>query len=222
MALEPKKPIRVLLVDDHAIVRDGVRQLIQRTEGWEVCGETNSGREALRLVETLTPDIVVLDIGLAELNGVDATRQIKRRFPETEVLLFTGSFSESHVKSGFDAGARSYILKTEMTSHLAAALESLSAHKAYLTPHIGEIVFRRFIEERGKGADGPVHDEISERELQIVQLLVDGRSNKEVATALGISSKTVEAHRAAIMRKLRLKTFSDLVRWAIRNNIIEA
>ena len=222
MAEQTPKTIRVLLVDDHAIVRDGVRQLIERREGWEVCGETNSGREAVRLAETLRPDIVVLDIGLAELNGIDATREIKRQLPETEVVLFTGSFSESHVKSAFDAGARSYILKTEITSHLADALDALSHHKAYLTPDIGEIVFRRFIADRGKNGAPPMAGELSGRELETVRLLVEGQSNKEVAASLGISAKTVEAHRAAIMRKLRLKAFSDLVRWAIRNQIIEA
>jgi DNA-binding NarL/FixJ family response regulator len=215
-------PIRILVVDDHAIVREGVRKLIERHGGWEVCGEANSGRDGVKLAEELRPDIVVLDIGIDELNGVDATRQIKRRSPETEILLFTGNRNETLVKAGFDAGARSYILKTEITSHLVAALEALSVHKAYFTPDIAEIVFKRFVCEGTKPEDRGRIGELSERELETVQLLVEGRSNKEVAAKLGISVKTVESHRAAIMRKLRLDSFSELVRWAIRNKIIEA
>ena len=222
MSSHATPPIRILLADDHAIVRDGVRGLINTRPGWEICAETASGREAVRLTEELKPDIVVIDIGLPELNGLDATRQIKRRCPATEVLLFTGNQSEDLVLAGFDAGARSYILKTEMTGHLVAALEALSLHKAYFTPDIAEIVFKRFSTPQSKSEERNGPGELSERERETVQLLVEGKSNKEVASALGISPKTVEAHRATIMRKLNIETFSALVRWAIRQKIIEA
>jgi DNA-binding NarL/FixJ family response regulator len=215
--------IKVLLADDHQIMRHGLRAMIDTMPGWSVCGEASDGREAVELAEKLQPAIVIMDMNLPELNGLDATRQIKKNHPEIEVMIFTGLETEELVQQVFAAGARSYILKTAGREQLDAALRSLAAHKPYFTTEVGEILFAKFLRGK-KGAEsehtGP--GRISDREREIVQLLAEGKSNKEVADALGISVKTAETHRASIMKKLQLKAFSELVRYAIRNHIITA
>lgn len=215
------KPIRILLVDDHEIVRQGARMLIEREEGWSVCGEAADGRAAVDLTEKLNPDVVVLDLTMPELNGLEATRQIKRVRPKTEVLIFTGEETDQLVHEVFSAGARSYILKSEVSVHLVEAIRALSLHKHYFTTRISEIVFARYFEgETGAGKDKT--EGLTAREREIVQLLAEGKSNKDIGFVLGVSIKTVETHRAAVMRKLRLESFADLVRYAIRNKIIAA
>lgn len=214
--------IRILLADDHEMIRQGVRRLIEKRSDWEVCGEASTGREAVALAEQLRPDVLIMDMTMPELNGLEATRQIKKSAPTVEVLLFTGDRSDAAVHAAFAAGVRSYIAKTEIAAHLLAAIESLSAHKPYFTSEVSTILFDRLVNGGARGDRENPADELTGREREIVQLLVEGQSNKEVAAALGISIKTVETHRAAIMRKLRMKSFSDLVRYAIRNKMIEA
>jgi len=213
--------LRVLIVDDHEALRHGVRLLIEREPGWEVCGEASDGRKAVGLAEKLTPDVVILDLGMPELGGLEATRQIKRVLPATEVLIFTGYENEEVIHAVFEAGARSYILKSDVTQHLIAAIRALGRHKHYFTTKISEIVFARYLEGKS-GADNSKEERLSPREREIVQLLAEGKSNKRVGAMLNISVKTVETHRAATMRKLRLDSFADLVRYAIRNKIVEA
>ena len=217
----PVQKLRILLADDHEIVRQGVRMLIERETDWEVCGEAVDGRQAVALAETLQPDVVVLDIGMPELNGLDAARQIKRALPKTEVLIFTAEESEQLIHDVFAAGARSYILKSDVGGHLVAALRALGQHKHYFTNRLSEVVFARFLD----GASGAGHGKaegLTPREREIVQLLAEGKSNKAAAAVLGVSIKTIESHRAAAMRKLRLDSFADLVRYALRNKIIAA
>ena len=217
----PVPPLRIRLADDHEIVRHGVRLLIGKEPGWEVCGEAADGRKAVALAEQLAPDVVVLDIGMPELNGLDAARQIKRVLPQTEVLIFTGEESEQLIHDVFAAGARSYILKSDIGPHLVAAIRALGEHRHYFTSRISEVVFARYL----AGASGAGKDKaegLTPREREIVQLLSEGKSNKEAGALLGITVKTVETHRAAVMRKLRLDSFADLVRYAIRNKIIAA
>jgi len=195
--------------------------LIDKEQGWEVCGEAVDGREAVALAGKLRPDVVVLDLGMPELNGLEAARQIKRALPKTEVLIFTGEESDQVIHDVFAAGARSYILKSDLAQHLVAAIRALGQHKHYFTSRISEVVFARYFD----GATGPGKDKtegLTPREREIVQLLGEGKSNKEAGATLGISIKTVETHRAATMRKLRLDSFADLVRYAIRNKIIAA
>ncbi|MGB8354723.1 MAG: response regulator transcription factor [Chthoniobacteraceae bacterium] len=215
------KPIRILLADDHEMVRHGVRMLLEKQQGMVVCGEAKNGREAVSMARELKPDIAILDYEMPELNGLEATRQIKRSVPETEILIFTGHEDEKLVHEVFDAGARSYLVKTGANQHILDAVEALSNHKPFFTSEISQIVFARYLHGapgKDKSSQGP----LTEREREIIQLLAEGKSNKEVGTLLGISIKTCETHRAAIMRKLHLDTFSDLVRYAIRNNIIQA
>jgi DNA-binding NarL/FixJ family response regulator len=215
--------IRVLIADDHQVMRRGLRAVVELMEGWEVCAEVSTGREAVETVGRLQPEIAVLDMTMPELNGLEATRQIRKVSPQTEVLIFTGHETEELVHQVFEAGARSYILKTDGKEHLEAALRSLAAHKPYFTTQIGEILFARMLHgKKGTGDEASGSSRLTDREREIVQLLAEGKSNKEVADMLGISVKTAETHRAAIMKKLQLKAFSELVRYAIRNHIISA
>jgi two-component system response regulator NreC len=215
---------RVLLADDHQVMRRGLRAVIETMEGWEVCAEVQTGRDAVLQAERLRPEIAVLDMTMPELNGLEATRQIRKVSPQTEVLIFTGHETEELVHQVFEAGARSYILKTDGKDQLEAALRALAEHKPYFTTQIGEILFSKILtKKKGSATEEPTTTgRLTDREREIVQLLAEGKSNKEVADFLGISVKTTETHRAAIMRKLQLKAFSELVRYAIRNHIISA
>jgi len=204
------------------VVRQGTRALLSAVPEWEIVGEADNGRDAVSLTAELKPDIVILDISMPELNGLDATRQIKKKSPETEVLIFTGQETEELVHDVFDSGARSYIMKTDAADHLIDAIKALSEHKHFFTSRISEIVFARYIQEKGTLEGAPEKSRITDREREIVQLLAEGKSSKEIATILGISVRTVETHRAAIMKKLGLKSFSELIRYAVRNKIIEA
>ncbi len=195
--------------------------IIEKVPNWEVCGEASDGRVAVAMAEKLLPDVVVLDMGMPGLNGLEAARQIKRALPETEVLIFTGDESEQLIHAVFEVGARSYVLKSDVSEHLVAAIRAVGQHRHYFTTRISEVVFARYLD----GASGAGKDKtegLTPREREIVQLLCEGQSNKEVGALLSISVKTVETHRAAIMRKLRLDAFADLVRYAIRNKIITA
>ena len=216
------KTVRILLADDHKVVRQGTRALLSAVPEWEIVGEADNGRDAVSLTAELKPDIVILDISMPELNGLDATRQIKKKSPETEVLIFTGQETEELVHDVFDSGARSYIMKTDAADHLIDAIKALSEHKHFFTSRISEIVFARYIQEKGTLEGARDKSRITDREREIVQLLAEGKSSKEIATILGISVRTVETHRAAIMKKLGLKSFSELIRYAVRNKIIEA
>ena len=213
--------IRLLLVDDHEMIRAGVRRLIEECRDWVVCGEASTGREAIALAEQLRPQVVVLDMMLPDLNGVATTRRIRALCPSVEVVLFTASRSESLIRAAFEAGARSYIFKSELAVHLLAAVEAVSRSKAYLTEDVSNVLFSRWFERKGKAGECAT-TVLSDREMDTLQLVADGKSNKEVSAALGVSIKTVEKHRAAVMRKLRLQSIGELVRYAIRNNIIEA
>lgn len=213
--------LRILLADDHEVVRGGARALIEKETGWEVCGEAVDGRKAVALAETLLPDIVVLDIGMPELNGLEAARKIKRALPNTEIVIFTGEENDQLIHEVFATGARSYILKSDISRHLVEAIRALGQHKHYFTSRISEVVFARYL-DGASGAGKAKAEGLTPREREIVQLLAEGKSNKETAVVLGISIKTVETHRAATMHKLRLDTFADLVRYAIRNKIVAA
>ena len=213
-------PLRIIIVDDHAVVRRGVRSLLESQPGWEVAGEAVTGREAVDLAKRLYPDIVVMDLSLPELNGLDAARQILKDSPRTEVLVLTMHHSEELVRNVLQAGARGYVLKSDADESLIAAVESLRDHKPFLTSTVTEFVLDDYVHRAEE--DGVNAGTVTPREREIIQLLAEGKSNKETASALSVSVKTVEAHRANIMRKLRLRSVSDLVRYAIRNKIVQA
>jgi DNA-binding NarL/FixJ family response regulator len=212
-------PLRIIIVDDHAVVRRGVRALLESQPGWEVAGEAVTGREAVDLAKRLYPDIVVMDLSLPELNGLDAARQILKDSPRTEVLVLTMHHSEELVRNVLQAGARGYVLKSDADASLIAAVESLRDHKPFLTSTVTEFVLDNYVQRAEE--DVVNAGTVTPREREIIQLLAEGKSNKETASALSVSVKTVEAHRANIMRKLRLRSVSDLVRYAIRNKIVQ-
>ena len=214
--------LRIVVVDDHAVVRRGVRALLESQRGWEVVAEAASGREAVEIAKRLQPDIVVMDLSLPELNGLDATRQILKESPRTEVLALTMHHSEELAHEALLAGARGYVLKSDADEHLIAAIQSLREHKPFLTPRVTEFVLEDYLRRRGEHDALEAHTALTAREREIIQLLAEGNSNKEAASALGISVKTIESHRANLMRKLHLRSVSDLVRYAIRNRIIQA
>lgn len=211
------KQIRILVTDDHAMVRRGLVSFINANPNWTVCGQACDGREALAAAKKLKPDIAILDVTMPELNGLDAARQIKTACPQTEILMYTAIEDEDMIRSVFDAGAKSYILKTDITEHLGAALNALAAHKPYFTTTVGEVLFSRFLGDKTVSANQP---KLSPREREILQLVAEGHANKDVAALLSLSLKTVETHRAAVMRKLKLDSLPALVRYAIRHRII--
>ena len=214
--------LRILIADDHDVVRQGLRALIENEPGWEVCGVATSGREAVERAKELKPDIALLDMTMPELSGLEATRQIKRALPLTEVMVFSAHRSEDVVAQVFDAGAKSYICKADAGKHLVAAIRSLAEHKPFFTPEVSEILFSRFLAADARRANGAAEQKLTSREREVVRLLAEGRSNKETAGLLGISIRTSETHRASLMRKLSLDSLPALVRYAIRNHIIEA
>jgi len=212
--------LRILVVDDHAVVRRGVRSLLESQAGWEVCGEATNGRDAIEQSGRLRPDVVVMDLSLPQLNGLDATRQILKDAPGTEVLVLTMHHSEELVRDVLQAGARGYLLKSDADENLITAVDTLRQHKPFLTSTVAEFVLDDYL-RRGDAAQGDLASlTVTARERQIIQLIAEGQSNKQAASTLGVSVKTIEAHRANIMRKLRLRSVSDLVRFAIRNGIV--
>ncbi|MGC1481725.1 MAG: response regulator transcription factor [Chthoniobacterales bacterium] len=218
--------LKILIADDHEVVLRGIAGMLAQVDEFDVCGEATDGREALHLAEKLQPDVALLDISMPELNGIDATRQIRRVAPKTRVIIFTMHDAERLVHEVFQAGAFGYVLKSDVGTHLLAAIRTVGEGRHYFSSKVSEMVFEGYL--RGGGAEGsartdhPEETRLTTRERETVQLLAEGKSNKEVAATLGISVKTAETHRAAIMRKLGLGSVSDLVRYAIRNRIIEA
>jgi DNA-binding NarL/FixJ family response regulator len=213
------KKTKIFLADDHEIVRRGIRPVIASEWGWELCGEASDGRTAVRQILQLKPQVVILDVNMPGLSGVEATRQIKRDLPEAKILIFTGQESESLVHQLFAAGADGFVLKHESPESLIPAIKALCAGEPYFGSQVSRIVFKQYMRNAEHG-DQSSPDGLSPREREIVQLLAEGRSNKEVATTLGISVKTAETHRAAIMKKLGFTAFSELVRFAVRNQIV--
>jgi DNA-binding NarL/FixJ family response regulator len=215
------KAVRILVADDHEVVRRGVRALLEAEAGWLVCDEAATGREALAKAQRLKPDIVILDIGMPELNGLEATRQIRKTVPQSEVLILTMHESEHVVREVLAAGARGYVLKSDAGRDLVAAVNALRQRKPFFTSSVGTMVLQGYLQNIR--AVDPPHPScrLTPREREITQLLAEGKTNKQVAVALGISAKTADTHRTNIMRKLHLHSASDLVRYAIRNKLIE-
>src|SRR5579859_3686709 len=212
-------PLRILVADDHHVVRTGLRTLLESENGWEVCAEAANGREALEKAKELTPDIAVLDISMPLLNGVEATRQIRRLSPKTEVLILTMHDSESLIQEVLEAGALGYILKDDADRSLIAAVKSLQRHKPYLSTRVSDVFSKTILSASNNSASD--RRRLTPREREVLQLLAEGKSNKEIAGLLGISAKTAETHRANIMLKLDFHSITELVRYAVRNKIIE-
>jgi DNA-binding NarL/FixJ family response regulator len=211
---------RVLIADDHEVVRQGILSLVKSLPQFEMCGEATDGREAVQKAKELRPDIVIIDIGMPQLNGLDATRQIMRDRPNTKVLVLTMHDSEQVVREVLEAGARGYLLKSDAGRDLVSALEALQLNKTFFTTKISEMVLASFLNSRPMEATPGNHLGLTSREREVIQLVAEGKSTKEVAVTLGLSVKTADTHRSNLMRKLGVHSVSELVLYAIRNNII--
>jgi DNA-binding NarL/FixJ family response regulator len=216
------RQVRILVADDHSIVRRGVRALLETHRGWRVCGEAATGAEAVKQAKKLRPDVAVVDITMPDLNGFEATRQIRAAAPQTEVLVLTVHESEQALREVLDAGALGYVSKSDLDLNLSAAIESLLRHKPFFSSRVSEMMLERYLKRdvlpKLPGTEPAL---LTARQREIVRLLAEGKTNKEVALILGISVKTAETHRNNIMRKLQLRSFSHLVRYAIRHNLVE-
>jgi len=210
--------MRIFLADNHDVLRRGLRVLLTSHRGWSVCGEASNGPAALARILELRPDVVVVGLDLPEVNGIQATRRIKDALPETEVLFFTTHQEDHVISQALKAGARAYVLKTDSEEKLMEAIESVGNHLPYFSTRVSEVLLNHLLNGASESNETQL---LTHRESEIVQFLSDGKSNKEVAASLSISVKTVETHRAAIMRKLGLKSITELVRYAIRNKLIE-
>jgi DNA-binding NarL/FixJ family response regulator len=214
----------ILLADDHEVLRSGLRGLLEAREGWVVCAEASTGRQAVAMARECRPEVAVLDLAMPELNGLEATRRIRAELPETEVLVFSMHESEHLVREALEAGARGYVLKSDAARHLVTAVESAIEHRPYFSGTVGAAIVGGFL--RASDASGAsiqsTATTLTGREREIVQLLAEGHSNRDVAAALAISVKTVETHRSAVMRKLGLHSLAELIRYAIRNGLAEA
>jgi DNA-binding NarL/FixJ family response regulator len=212
------KPVRILIADDHEVVREGVRKVVESQAGWVVCGEASTGREAVAKVVELRPDIVVLDIAMPELNGLEATRRLRHLVP-AKILILTVHESEQVVTEALDAGAHAYVLKADVGRKLVDAIWTLIRDQSFLTERVHALAARAAAPPASatRGGGGG----LTPRQREVLQLLAEGKSNKEVSALLGMTTKTAETHRAQIFAKLDFHSISELVRYAIRNRIIQ-
>jgi DNA-binding NarL/FixJ family response regulator len=213
-----RTPLRILLADDHELLRRGVRTLIAEHRAWSICGEAANGRHAVKLALATKPDIVVLDIEMPELNGMEAARRIKLALPQTEILIYTMYDSEHIIRRVLQTGVRGYVLKSEEPQKLVDAIEALGKHTPYFGGAVSHALLHDLLKSKGESDEPSL---LTVRELQIVRLLADGKSNRDIASQFRKSVKTVETHRASIMRKLGVNSITELVRYAIRNKLIQ-
>jgi DNA-binding NarL/FixJ family response regulator len=208
-----------LIADDHEVVRRGLRSLVEEQAGWEVCAEAADGRQAVEQALASHPDIAILDISMPVMDGLTATGKIRNALPQTQVLILTQHEAEVVALQILKAGARGYILKSDAGEELVAAIDALRRHKPFFTARISEALLNRFMAAK----DGKAEEvgALTAREREIVQLLAEGKSNKDIATTLDLSVKTVETHRANIMEKLGIHSMAELVLFAVRNHIVE-
>ena len=208
---------RVMLADDHAVVRRGLRTLIEGVPGWEVCAEASDGNEAVTLATETKPDVLIMDLSMPGLGGVDATIQIRKVLPQIEVLILTMHESDRLAGQALRAGARGYLLKGESEDKLMEALDTLSRHQPYFSPSVSETLLQGYLHSE------PTHDlkQLTPRERQIVKLVAEGKSNKVIASVLNLSIKTVETHRSAAMHKVGAKSAADLTLYAARNDLVQ-
>jgi DNA-binding NarL/FixJ family response regulator len=218
-------PFRILLADDHEVVRAGLRALLEEQSGWEVVAEAVDGRDAVEKATKLKPDVVVIDIAMPSLNGLEAVRQIVKTVPNAKVLVLTMYDSDPLIQQVLQAGARGYLLKSDAGRDLVSAIDALRRNKTFFTPKVSQMVLEGYLDKSPKERETEEEPEtlrLTSRQREIVQLLAEGKSSKEVAAVLGLSVKTAETHRANIMRKLDCHSVTELVRYAIRNHIIAA
>ncbi len=216
------KSLRILIADDHDIVREGVCSMLRQKPHWTVCDEAANGKEAVEKALQLKPDLIIMDYAMPEMNGLDATRIIHQALPEAEILILTMHDSEWLIREVLAAGARGFLLKIDVRRNLFVALEALAAHKPFFDPNISSILLDRFLNpEVPVEVEPQPTNRLTARELEILKLLAEGKSTREAAAQLSLSSKTVDAHRTNIMNKLNLHSLGELVLFAVRNRIVQ-
>ena len=215
--------LRIVVADDHDLMRRGLKAMLETHPGWEICGEAHTGAEAVAKVQELKPHVAILDISMPEMDGLEAARQIRKLSPKTEILVLSMHYSDQLIREILETGIRGYVVKSDSDRDLVLAVEALANHKPFFTPHATELMLTNLGTSPSVFAGGTetLKDRLTVREREIIRLISEGNSSKEVATTLGISVKTADTHRANIMRKLQVHTVSDLVRYALRNQIIE-
>jgi DNA-binding NarL/FixJ family response regulator len=219
-----KATLRILIADDHALMRRGIRMLVEAVDGWRVCGEAHRGDEAVAQAEKLKPDIAIMDISMHGLNGLEAAKKIREVSPGTEILILTMHHSDQLILDVLDAGVRGYIVKSDSDRDLVTAVENLARKKPFFSSHATELILTKYNMGQQVTGDGAemTRGRLTPREREIVRLLSEGKSSPGIAAVLGSSPKTVDTHRSNIMRKLRVHTAGELVRYAVRNQIVEA
>jgi DNA-binding NarL/FixJ family response regulator len=211
--------LRILLADDHTVVRQGLRKVLEERPEWQVVAEAGDGREAVRLCEQYKPDVAVVDVAMPLLNGIEATRQITRRTPQTRVLVLSMYSDEAYVTQMLKAGATGYLLKDSADVDLLQAVQAVSQGKSFFSPAVARLMSDDYARQRGDHAVDR-YESLSEREREIFQLVAEGRTNKEIAALLFISPSTVETHRARVMEKLDLHSAAEIVLYAVRRGVI--
>ncbi len=217
--MQNKKKITVVLADDHMIIRDGLRALLERQPDMEVVAEADNGRTALKHVKELSPDIVIMDIGMRELNGIDATRQIVKKSPGVKILALSMYSDKRFIKGMLKAGASGYMLKDSAFKELIDAIRVIIDDKTYISPSIASIVMDDYLDNSPE-KDGSMRALLTSRELEVLQLLAEGKSTKQIALSLDLSIKTIESHRNKVMQKINVSNIADLTKYAIREGII--
>ena len=219
--------LRILIADDHEVARSGIRAVLESHPGWEVCGEAKDGRESVELAAIVKPDVVLLDIGMPNLNGLEAARQILAVTPNVAILILTMHDSDSVVKEVLRAGARGFVLKSDAGRDLVSAVEALQSQRTFFTTRVSQMVLNGFLDRGDHAPRGKIEkrdmsgDVLTSREREVIQLLAEGKTSKEVAVTLNLSVKTAETHRTNLMRKLGLHSVADLTRYAVRNGIVQ-
>lgn len=212
-------PIRILLADDHKLVRAGIRSLLERLSDIEVVAEASDGREALRLIEEHRPQIVLMDIAMPELNGLEATRRVAKTFPDVSVIILSIYSDEEHVYQALRAGASGYLLKGAAIEELELAIRAVAQRETYLSPPVSKHVIMEYV--RRTGADTRSSERLSPRQTEVLQLIAEGKSMKQIALGLSISVKTVESHRSALMTRIGVWDVAGLVRYAVKIGLID-
>lgn len=216
------KTTRILIADDHPLVRRGLRGLLESRDGWEVCGEASTGPDAVAAAQRLNPDIVIIDLSMPDVNGFESIQRIRSTNPDTHILTLTMHDAEPMFRGAMKAGAQGYVLKSDMDGRLIEAVEALCENRAFFSPSISHTIMEGLFDREGHDRnDGEDPSILTRRQQQVVRLLAEGKSNKEVASMLGISVRTAETHRRQIMIRLGIQSLSELVLFAVRNHLVQ-